>query len=250
VDSARPRLRIGRRFCGPPGAANGGFASGSLAALLGGTVDVEVSLRRSVPLERPLGVRHDGDALLLEDDGWLLAEARPPAAEVELTVPDAPTPQEARAAAGRGPYYGDPLFPDCFVCGPARAPGDGLRIFPGRVPRRPVWAAPWTPDPSVGGLDGQVRNEVVWAALDCPGGVAAAEAAAVPAGTPVLLGQMTARLGARPRIGTEYRLVAWLLGRDGRKLTAGSALLGSDGEVMAAARALWITVARTAGGSR
>jgi hypothetical protein len=162
VDSARSRLCIGRRFCGPPGAANGGFASGSLAALLGGTVDVEVSLRRSVPLERPLGVRHDGDTLLLEDDGWLLAEAR--------------------AAAGRGPYYGDPLFPDCFVCGPARAPGDGLRIFPGRVPR--------------------------------------------------------------------HRLVAWLLGRDGRKLTAGSALLGSDGEVVAAARALWVTVARTAGGSR
>ena len=100
MDSARSRLRIGRRFCGPPGAANGGFASGSLAALLSGTVDVEVSLRRSVPLERPLGVRHDGDALLLEDGGWLLAEAHPPAAEVELTVPDAPTPQEARAAGG------------------------------------------------------------------------------------------------------------------------------------------------------
>jgi hypothetical protein len=70
--------------------------------------------------------------------------------------------------------------------------------------------------------------------------------AAVPAGTPVLLGQMTARLGARPRSGTEYRMVAWLLGRDGRKLTAGSALLGPDGEVLAAARALWVTVTRTA----
>ena len=184
----------------------------------------------------------------LLDDGGLLAEARPPAAEVELTVPDTPTPEEARAAAGRAAYYRDPMFPDCFVCGPARGPGDGLRIFPGPVARRSVWAAPWTPDPSVGGPDGQVRDEVVWAALDCPGGVAAVEAAAVPAGTPVLLGQMTARLCARPRIGTEYRMVAWLLGRDGRKLTAGSALLGPDGEVLAAARALWIT-ARTAGGS-
>jgi hypothetical protein len=250
VDPARSRLRIGRRFRGPPGIANGGFASGSLAALLGGTVDVEVSLRRSVPLERPLVVRHDGDVtLLLEDDGWLLAEARPPGAAVELTVPDVPTPEEARAAAGRGAYYGDPLFPDCFVCGPARAPGDGLRIFPGPVSRRSVWAAPWTPDPSVGGPDGRVRDEVVWAALDCPGGVAAVEAAAVAAGTAVLLGKMTARLAARPRIGTEYRMVAWLLGRDGRKLAAGSALLGPDGEVLAAARALWITVARTAGGS-
>ena len=161
MDAVCSRLRIGRRFRGPPGAANGGFASGSLAALLGGAVDVEVSLRRSVPLEHPLKVRHDRDAaLLLDDHGCLLAEARPPAAEVELTVPDTPTP------------------------------------------------------------------------------VAAVEAAAVPAGTPVLLGQMTARLGARPRIGAEYRMVAWLLGRDGRKLTAGSALLGPDGEVLAAARAL------------
>jgi hypothetical protein len=159
VDPARSRLRIGRRFRGPPGIANGGFASGSLAALLGGTVDVEVSLH-------------------------------------------VPTPEEARAAAGRGAYYGDPLLPDCFVCGPARAPGDGLRIFPGPVSRRSVWAAPWTPDLSVGGPDGRVRDEVVW-----------------------------------------------LLGRDGRKLAAGSALLGPDGEVLTAARALWVTVARTAGGS-
>jgi hypothetical protein len=35
VDAVCNRLGIGRRFRGPPGAANGGFASGSLAALLG-----------------------------------------------------------------------------------------------------------------------------------------------------------------------------------------------------------------------
>jgi hypothetical protein len=55
---------------------------------------------------------------------------------------------------------------------------------------------------------------------------------------------MTARLAARPRIGAEHRLVGWLAGRDGRKLSAGSALLGPGGEVLAAARALWITVPR------
>jgi hypothetical protein len=123
-----------------------------------------------------------------------------------------------------------------------------LRILPGPVPRRSVWAAPWTPDLSVGGPDGQVRHEVVWAALDCPGGLAAAEAAAVPADSVVLLGQMTARLAARPRTGTEYRVVAWPVGRDGRKLTAGSAVLGPDGEVVAAARSLWIIVRKHAGG--
>ena len=259
MEMAGSKVRFAGRFCGPPGAANGGFACGSLAALLGGAA--EVTLRRPLPLERPLGVRHDGPGtVLLEDDlgddgRRMLAEARPPTTGVELTVPDAPTPAQARAAAGRAAYYDDPVFPECFVCGPARAPGDGLRIFPGPVPGRSVWAAPWTPDPSVGGPDGQVRDEVVWAALDCPGGVAAVEAAAVPADTAVLLGQMTARLAARLRTGTGYQVVAWLLGRDGRKLTAGSAVLGPDGEVLAAARALWITVPRAtltplAGGSR
>jgi hypothetical protein len=128
VEEAGSELRIAGRFRGPPGAANGGLASGSLAARLAGTVHVEVTLRRPVPLERPLGVCRDGDdVLVLEDHGQLLAEARPPAAEAELTAPDHPTPRKTRAAAGLSAYYAaDPLFPDCFVCGPARAPGDGL----------------------------------------------------------------------------------------------------------------------------
>jgi hypothetical protein len=243
MEPTGPLLRFARRFRGPPGSANGGFACGSVAALLGG--DAEVTLRRPVPLERPLAVRGDGaGGLLLEDDGGLLAEARAPLARVELDVPDAPAAEEALAAAGRARYYDAPVFPGCFVCGPARSPGDGLRIFPGPVPGRAVWAAAWTPDPSVSGPDGQVRDEVVWAALDCPGGMAAGEAAALPADTAVLLGRMTARLAAPVRTGTGYGVVAWLLGRDGRKLTAGSALLGPDGQVVAAARAVWVTVPR------
>jgi hypothetical protein len=141
-----------------------------------------------------------------------------------------------------------PLVPRLLRLRPRPAPGDGLRILPGPVPRRSLVAAPWTPDPSVAGPEGQLRDEVVWAALDCPGGLAALEAAAVPAGRGVLLGQMTARLAARPRVGTEYRVVAWPAGREGRKLTAGSAVLGPGGEVLAAARALWIIVEQTAGG--
>jgi hypothetical protein len=242
-------LRVAGRFRGPPGSANGGFVAGSLAALAGPGPQVEVWLRRPVPLERPLGVRRDGaGALVLEDGGRLLAEARRPAAGVELTVPDRPTTREVRAAAGRAAYYADPLFPGCFVCGPDRPPGDGLRILPGPVPGRALWAAPWTPDPSVGGPDGLLPPELVWAALDCPGGLAAVEAAAVPAGRAVLLGRMAARLAALPRVGTEYRVVAWPGGRDGRKLGAGSAVLGPDGEVVAAARSLWIVAASGAGG--
>ena len=123
-------MRVDPRFRGPPGIASGGFVSGSLAALLGSD-SAEVTLRRPVPLARPLRVRHDG-AVTLEDGGTLLAEARPAAAGVELAVPGAVTADEARAAAGGAGYYDDPWFPDCFVCGPSRRHGDGLRIFPDR----------------------------------------------------------------------------------------------------------------------
>jgi hypothetical protein len=214
-------LRVAARFCGPPGVANGGFASGSLAALLGGAT--EVTLRRPLPLDRPLPVRGDGHGtLVVEDGGRLLAEARTAKVPVELlAVPAAVTPEAAEAAAGRSRYYDAPVFPGCFVCGPARTAGDGLRVFPGRV-----------------------RPEVVWAALDCPSGIAAADAADLPADTAVVLGRMAATVGGLPRPGDRCRVVAWPLAGDGRKLGAGSALLGPDGEVLAAARAVWITVAR------
>jgi hypothetical protein len=237
-------LRVAARFCGPPGVANGGFASGSLAALLGGAT--EVTLRRPLPLDRPLPVRGDGHGtLVVEDGGRLLAEARPAKVPVELlSVPAAVTPEAAEAAAGRSRYYDAPVFPGCFVCGPARTAGDGLRVFPARVAGRALWAAPWTPDRTVADADGRVRPEVVWAALDCPSGIAAAEAADLPADTAVVLGRMAAAVGGLPRPGDRCRVVAWPLAGDGRKLGAGSALLGPDGEVLAAARTVWITVAR------
>jgi hypothetical protein len=238
------------RFCGPPGVANGGFACGAIAALLGGPVGVpaEVTLRRPLPLERPLTVRHDGGALEVASNGTLLAQARPADAEPDLAAPVVSL-AEAHAVAGRARYYADPLFPGCFGCGMTRRPGDGLRIFPGPLPGGQLWAAPWTPDPSVSGPDGRTRPEVVWAALDCPSGIAAAEASGLPSDTAVLLGRMTASLAALPLPGDQCRVIAWPGGRDGRKLLAGSALVGPGGEVLAAASAVWITVPRPEGAS-
>jgi hypothetical protein len=156
---------------------------------------------------------------------------------------------EADAAARGARYFADPVFPDCFVCGMNRGPGDGLRIFPGPVKGLALWAAPWTPDRSVADSGGRVRAEVVWAALDCPSGIAAAEAAGLGGGagwdTAILLGRMTAAtLAPRPAVGDKCRVIAWPHQRDGRKLTAGSALLGPGGEVLAVAGAVWLTVPR------
>ena len=87
---------------------------------------------------------------------------------------------------------------------------------------------------------------MVWAALDCPSGLAAAEAAGLAQDTVILLGRMTASLAGLPLAGDQCRVVAWPSGRDGRKLIAGSALLGPGDEVLAAVRAVWVTVPRPA----
>jgi len=101
------------------------------------------------------------------------------------------------------------VFPDCFVCGMNRRPGDGLRIFPGPVTGQGLWAAPWKPDPSVAGPDGRVRPEVVWAALDCPGYFAARSD-----GVPMLLGEFNAHVDRRVHISESCVIVGWRPGKE------------------------------------
>ncbi len=249
-------LVIPSRFRGPQGSGNGGYVCGRIAAHLDGHVSgrgrrrawpaaAEVTLRRPPPLDTPMTVeRHGGSSVRVSHGRTLIAEATSSPGSVALEIPAPVSLAEARAVAGRSSYYSDPMFPDCFACGMNRRPGDGLRIFPGPLPSRPLWAAPWTPDPSVAGSDGRVRPEVVWAALDCPSGIAAGEAACLPGDTVILLGQMTASLAALPAAGDQCRVIAWPGGRQGRKLAAGPALLSPRGQVLAAAVAVWLTVPR------
>jgi len=244
-----PRLTIAPRFRGPSGSGNGGYACGRIAGYLDGPVTV--TLRRPPPLTTPLAVERGagpgGEASLRVLDGRaLVAEAAAAPGPPALAIPDPVSMAEARAAAGGARYFQDPVFPDCFVCGMNRRPGDGLRIFPGPVPGRALWAAPWTPDRSVAGTDGCVLPEMAWAALDCPGGIAVAEDAGLGPGTAIVLGQMTATLAALPAPGDECLVVAWPGGGAGRKLTAGSALLAPGGQVLAVAWAVWLTVPRPA----
>lgn len=236
-------LVIPSRFCGPAGSGNGGYVCGRIAAYVNGPATV--TLRRPPPLATPMAVDRDGEGSVRIHQGrTLIAEAASAPGSQAAQMPGPVSLAEAHAVTGHARYYADPVFPDCFVCGMDRGPGDGLRIFPGPVPGRALWAAPWTPDPSVTGADGRVRPEVVWAALDCPSGIAAAEATGLSQDTAILLGQMTASLAVLPKAGDECVVIAWPGGRDGRKLLAGTALLGPGGDVLAAARAVWLTVPR------
>ena len=103
-----------------------------------------------------------------------------------------------------------------------------MRIFAGRVDGRDLVAAPWTPHES--------RPELVWASLDCPG----AFAAGYDGRGEMLLGRLAARVDRVPEVGEPCTVIGWLLGEDGRKRYAGTALFTADDELLARARATWI----------
>jgi hypothetical protein len=217
-------VTIARRYRGPLDSANGGYAAGLLGARLGDAA--EVTLRLPPPLERPLAVRREGDRLLLLDGDLLIAEAAP--GDPALQAPAPPTPAEAQAASEGVGAFGPPQFAECFVCG-VREDGTGLGIHPGPLPGGDgLVATTWTAS--------DVKPEVVWASIDCPGAYAVGETGR---GEPVL-GRMTARVERLPEDGEPCIVVGWPLAEDGRKLHAGTALYSRDGEVLALARQVWI----------
>jgi hypothetical protein len=173
-------------------------------------------------------------------DGDVAIATGAPAA-VDVTLPGSIGFSEAEMAALGYPGFRDRVFPGCFACGPARTPGDGLRIFPGSVVGRDLVAAPWIPDASLVDSRGDVRHEFLWAALDCPSGRAPIVAAG---GAPMLLGELAARLPGAVRLGERCVLMGWPPGGEGRRRLAGAALLGGDGTARAVARATWIAIAR------
>ena len=240
---------IDKRYRGPPNSGNGGYVCGRLAQHIPG--GAEVTLRAPPPLEKPLDVIAMADGLWeLRDGGTAVATGR--TASIELTRLEKASFDEASAAELLTPVKPhEHLMPTCFVCGPARAHGDGLRIFAGPVARQSrdasaVLAATWTPDLTLAAEDGFVAPEFLWSALDCPTGYAATydrESGGFDR-TSVLLGRMAARIEVRPRPGERCVITAWETVREGRKRTAEAAAYGEAGALLAVARATWIAVDR------
>jgi hypothetical protein len=236
-------LRIPPRYCGPPGTANGGWLSGTLAGLVGDgdAQPVTVTLRKPTPLEVLVGVEVDGTtgATRAVLDGQVLAEAvAAPAGWLDgLDRPD-PVPLDVAAdAQARFAGFADHAFPRCFVCGTHREPGDGLRLFTGPVPDRPGTVAAPVHFAAAGVPAGcAVPTPLLWAALDCP-----TAWTHLRPGDALLLGRMTAAVvgdvGHGPLVA-----VARATGSDGRKRFATSILHDGDGRLVAAAEATWFLV--------
>jgi len=239
---------IETRFCGPPRSANGGYVCGLLAAHIDG--DAEITLLAPPPLDQRLEIVVAERGVELRKEETTLAKGR----QIRVDVPEIPVVSfgEAQDAARRTPFdVSRHLLPTCFVCGPARVDGDGLRIIPCPLPPRPgrkpgTLAAPWVPYSNLASGDSAVADEFIWAALDCPSGFAGvgAQHLGMTGAETILLGRMSARIERRPEPGDRCVIIAWPTGRDGRKLFASSALLSAAGKVLAVAQATWLLVDR------
>jgi hypothetical protein len=202
-----------------------------LATYLNRPEGASVTLRRPPPLGVPLDVRIDAGSITVFDGAALIAEAcaAPPGALDEV-VPAVPWAEAMAVSAGYLGFVSHP-FPTCFVCGPQRPEGDGLRLFPGRLADGRT-AAPWVvPD--------DVEPRLMWAALDCPGGwsVAAED-------RPYVLGRLTARVDGLPAAGDGCVVTGAAVAAEGRRAEVLSTVYGVDGTVLARARAVWVAVAR------
>ena len=232
-------LRVPRRFNGPPDSGHGGYCCGVIAGLLGQPAIAE--LQAPPPLEVTMAVVETGEGLEVRDGERLVARAWP--APQPTVVPPATVAPDSAAQAVEG-YQGfvEHPFPTCFVCGPQRAAGDGLRIFPGPVEGAGMVAAPWRPASGLAGVDGAVAPAFVWSVLDCPA-LFGFNAWALRAGRRAevaVLARMRIRHDAPVPVGEELVVLGWGVDADGRKLHAGSAIQAADGAILASADTLWI----------
>jgi hypothetical protein len=234
------RLTIDERYCGPPDVANGGYVAGLLARHVDGAA--EVTLRAPAPLGRELKIeRREPESVGLFDGDALLASARP--AVLELDVPRPPDFATAEKTAGSCRAMQTHPFPRDFVCGPGRAPGDGLRVFPGTLPGTTTVAAAWMPDASLADASGHVRPEFLWAVLDSPSSFPLLEDPEARRLEPMVLGRLAVAVHGAIEVGERCVVIAWPLALEGRRGFAATALFAESGDLVALGRATWISLA-------
>ena len=229
---------IGGRFHGPPGSGNGGYCCGVVAGFLEGTASVR--LRIPPPLDAQMDVRREGDGVAVFHGDELVASGRPSSMDVE--VPEPPDFAAAVAASARYRGFESHFYPGCFVCGPERAHGDGMRIFagplePGNGPRNMV-AASWIPDKSLADSSGNISPEYLWAVLDCPGAYSFPE----PETGTILLGELSVDIRDTVIQGEKCVVTGWEISHEGRKHYTGTALFGESGSCCAVGYATWFEV--------
>jgi hypothetical protein len=217
------------RYNGPPASGNGGWTAGTIAAAMDPGLGIVVTLRVPPPLATPLTVvRTPAGIAVYAPDGTSVADASP--TEVIRQPIEAVSYDDAVGVSADYPGFVAHPFPTCFVCGPAREPGDGMRLFTGRLADDRT-ATPWTVPPDVSAT-------MTWASLDCPGGWSVGIEA-----RPYVLGRIAAHIEAVPTAGSRCVVMGRLLNIQGRKANVATTLHGPDGTAIAWSLSTWIAIA-------
>ena len=229
---AAHNIVVGRRFNGPDHSAHGGYICGLIAAATG--ANVRVRLYRPPPLDTPLQMvaRPPDEWRVLDNKETIATAVR---THIQVHVPKPPTYVQAMDASLHFPGFKHSNFPNCFVCGPQRQRGDGLRIFAGPIHNSISFAAPWVPRRDVADDNGKVRPEFIWSVLDCPGYFAS-----FTDGSPALLGEFTVHIDRLVHVDEACVIIGWPILVEGRKRKVGTALFDEDGERCAFAVATWV----------
>lgn len=232
-------VKIASRFCGPPKSGNGGYVCGLVGEALQNSATVRLFLPPPLDKDLILSV-HEAEAQLMDGTqpiakGWVDT--------FSLECPVAPTFKEAEAASQQFIGHERHPFPTCFVCGPHRSEGDGLRIFPGPLSDTDVVAAPWIPDASLSCSQGNGSENIdrifIWAALDC---TSAFPLLPTDEGKALVLGQMSVQIERDVMVGEQCVMIGWPSYVEGKKHFSSSAIITEDGSVAAMAKAIWIEV--------
>jgi hypothetical protein len=227
-----PEFAIDLRYEGIPGVSLGGYVAGLAAKELGPSV--AVTLSKAVPPGSTVTLERSESQVLLRLDGEPAATAV--RSQLETTAPKAVAPDEAEQASERYPGFNHHFFPNCFTCGPGRAPGDGLRIFPGPVEGRPVVATLWRPPSLVWRGDRTVALEFLWAALDCPAIWGFIVHGGAQADDRAVTGRLELRQHAQVPGDAASIVVGWPIEREGRRIIAGAAIFSESGQLLVEAR--------------
>lgn len=241
-------LLIPARFNGPPRSANGGFIAGRMASYFAYGDTVTVNLRTPGPLDVAMEVSESGGVVTATLDGVVVAQAHRAGDPAESGEPVAPvTPDVATEAMKRFRELVPGAIATCFVCGTLRETDDGMDVWSGpvepeyRIGR--VVAALYVPrEDQVQSVIGtgpadDIGPELIWSALDCPGGWAAG----LP-DHPALLARITGVVHAMPSVGEQCIVVGQFDGVEGRKCFVRSTAYGADGRELGRASALWVRI--------
>jgi len=235
----RREITISRHFEGPTDMTLGAYISGLMSVHLDSDT-VEVTMRKPTRMERPLILDTSvDDRVFLFDGDVLLNEARPVSLEMER--PDPITLEQAKGASRRETVA---AFPNCFGCGSARTQENGLHLRSGPVKGRDVVAIDWTPSTATVGVSAgeYVPETMVLTAMECPIAKAMELKNMRSPDEVAVLGRMTTKVNALPRVGELYFFMGWPIERVRRRIEMAGTLNDESGRVLAMTRLTFVVL--------